>query len=219
MPNLFANNQREYYGLTNTGPTNVWEHSNFASPGNFYNTQYNFEFEFIDNTEVASPKIFTALRYWLEVVEPTGVGQSSVLYKHTSPGFDAFYVYNSTQISGDGTDPINYLSNARLVNNFWYINQFRDKSTYELNTSTVLANGELNVQDDFNQGSTTTLFNTSMFTEEGIVNGDYINANKSWYNQKRFVDHYLGIRLINNNLDGNLIYLYSAGTKFRQSFR
>lgn len=219
LPNLFANNQREYYGLTNTGPTNVWEHSNFASPGNFYNTQYNFEFEFIDNTEVASPKIFTALRYWLEVVEPTGIGQSSVLYKHTSPGFDAFYVYNSTQISGDGTDPINYLSNARLVNNFWYINQFRDKSTYELNTSTVLANGELNVQDDFNQGSTTTLFNTSMFTEEGIVNGDYINANKSWYNQKRFVDHYLGIRLINNNLDGNLIYLYSAGTKFRQSFR
>jgi hypothetical protein len=59
----------------------------------------------------------------------------------------------------------------------------------------------------------------SMFLSEGSVNPDYLNLNKHWFNQKKFVDHYLGVRLISNNLSSNLIYLYSAGTKFRQSFR
>ena len=58
-----------------------------------------------------------------------------------------------------------------------------------------------------------------MFTTEGVINSNYIEDTKYWYNQKRFVDHFLGVRLISDNLEGNLIYLYSAGTKFRQSFR
>ena len=87
------------------------------------------------------------------------------------------------------------------------------------NTAAVLANNQLNVQDDFNTGTTTSLVNTSMFTEEGTINANYIDNNKVWYNQKKFVDHFMGVRLVSDNLTGNLIYLYAAGTKFRQSFR
>jgi hypothetical protein len=58
-----------------------------------------------------------------------------------------------------------------------------------------------------------------MFTSEGNINSNYININKSWFEQKRFVDHYLGVRLISNNNDQNLISLYAAGTKHRQAFR
>ena len=217
LPNLFANNQREYYSLVNTTPTNVWEHSALDSPGIFYGDTYNFEFEYIDNSQVGQPKIFSALRYWAEEVTPKGAGQNLRIAKVTSPGFTEFYVYNSTQISEQ--KDIYYLTNARLVNNFWYINEFRDMSNYVPNTSTVLANGQLNVQDNFNQGSTTVNPLVPMFTEEGVINNNYIDTNKSWYNQKRFIDHYLGVRLINNNQAGNLVYLYSAGTKFRQSFR
>jgi hypothetical protein len=62
-------------------------------------------------------------------------------------------------------------------------------------------------------------FAHKMFTSEGVVNPAYININKSWFEQKRFVDQYLGIRLISNNNDQNLISLYAAGTKNRQSHR
>ena len=217
LPAIFANNQREYYSIVNGSGTNVWEHSDLNNPGNFYDTTYNFEFEYIDNSQVGQPKVFSTLRYWAEVVSPKGTGQTLTMDKATSPGFTEFFVYNSTQLSEQ--KEIYYLTNARLVNNFWYINEFRDMSRYELNTSNVLANGQLNVQDAFNQGSTTISPTTSMFTEEGVINNAYIDTNKSWYNQKRFVDHYLGVRLISDNLERNLIYLYSAGTKFRQSFR
>ena len=217
LPAIFANNQREYYSIVNGSGINVWEHSDLNHPGNFYDKVYNFEFEYIDNSQVGQPKVFSTLRYWAEVVSPKGIGQTLTMNKATSPGFTEFFVYNSTQLSE--RKEIYYLTNARLVNNFWYINEFRDMSKYELNTSNVLANGQLNVQDAFNQGSTTISPTTSMFTEEGVINNAYIDTNKSWYNQKRFVDHYLGVRLISDNLEGNLIYLYSAGTKFRQSFR
>ena len=58
-----------------------------------------------------------------------------------------------------------------------------------------------------------------MFTDEGIVNTSYIDPNKQWYDQRRFVDHYLGIRLICNNSEKNLVHLFAAGTKHRKSFR
>jgi hypothetical protein len=217
LPTLFANNQREYYSIINGARYNVWEHSNLNAPGNYYDKQYNFEFEYIDNSQAGQAKIFNALRYWAEELTPNGAGQNLSINKVTSPGFTQFYVYNSTQLSEQ--KDIYYLTNARLVNNFWYINEFRDMSKYEFNASTVLANEQLNVQDMFNQGSTTAPNNIPMFTQEGVINNNYINPDKSWYNQKRFVDHYLGVRLINDNLAGNLVYLYSAGTKFRQSFR
>ena len=216
LPNLFANTQKEYYSLVNSGTTNVWEHSSLNTPGNFYDTQYNFEFEYIDNGQVGVPKIFTAIRYWADVVE-LNANFTNMVNKHTSPAFTSFYTYNTTQISGE--KDIYYLSNARLVDRFWYINDFRDLSLQIANTAAVVANNQLNVQDVFNTGATTIQPTISMFTAEGSINAAYINNNKYWYNQKKFVDHFLGVRLISNNLEGNLIYLYSAGTKFRQSFR
>lgn len=217
LPVIFANNQKEYYGLTNGGDQgNIWEHSNLDAPGAFYGTTYNFEFEYIDNTQAGASKIFTNIRYWADVVNINNAYPSEV-DRHTSPGFTTFYTYNTHQVSG--VRNIYYLNNARLVDRFWYINDFRDLSTQANNTAAVLANNQLNVQDDFNIGTTTSLANVSMFTEEGAINANYIDNNKVWYNQKKFVDHFMGVRLVSDNLTGNLIYLYAAGTKFRQSFR
>ena len=58
-----------------------------------------------------------------------------------------------------------------------------------------------------------------MFTEEGVVNAEYIDSTKPWHMQKKFVDHYLGVRLSSDNSSTNLLYLYAAGTKFRKSNR
>jgi hypothetical protein len=216
LPAIFANNQKEYYGLVNGSGGNVWEHSNLDAPGVFYGTTYNFEFEYIDNAQAGTSKIFTNIRYWADVVNINNTYPSEV-DRHTSPGFTTFYTYNTHQVSG--VRNIYYLNNARLVDRFWYVNDFRDLSVQANNTAAVLANNQLNVQDDFNTGTTTSLVNTSMFTEEGTINANYIDNNKVWYNQKKFVDHFMGVRLVSDNLTGNLIYLYAAGTKFRQSFR
>ena len=58
-----------------------------------------------------------------------------------------------------------------------------------------------------------------MFTEEGVINSSYVDTGKEWYHRKKFIDHYMGVRLISDNSNKNLVHLYAAGTKFRKSYR
>jgi hypothetical protein len=195
LPVLYCNTPSNFYSLINFDSntnTEVWEHSSDSNNTNFYNQQYEFEFEYIDNTAPQLSKIFSSIYYHMEILDKDRDADSQ-FRKVTFPGFNSFYVYNSTQIS-DITN-IDYLTNSRLVDRMWYINSFRDLTQY---------NGNYPIAE-------------TMFLEEGRINPDYINNNKPWFEQKRFVDNYLGIRLIANT--NNLIYLYGAGTKHRQSFR
>jgi hypothetical protein len=208
-----ANTQKELYSI---GSNYIWEHSDLKNPGNFYDKLYNFEFEFIDNNDLAVSKIFSTVRYWAGVFDYNN-NYVKELNRHINPGFTSFYVYNSNQISLQTN--INYLSNSRLVDKFWYVNDFRDMSKMLNNTSSDLITELPNVQNEFMTYVSTPSNVESMFVEEGIPNDNYIDLNKHWFNQKRFVDHYLGVRLVNDNSNKNLVYLYAAGTKYRQSFR
>ena len=72
---------------------------------------------------------------------------------------------------------------------------------------------------NFTSSVVTNQQNTTMFLEEGKVNPDYIDTNKNWFNQGKFMDHYLVIRLINDNSSNNLVHLHGAGANFRKSYR
>ncbi len=132
-----------------------------------------------------------------------------------NPGFTQFYVYNTTQISGETT--FQYLKNIRKVDNEWSFNEFRDIAASSFSTS--LVQGQTNVQDNDYLGTFTNLETVSMFLSEGVVNQAYIDSNKPWYERKRFVDKFFGVRLIANNQSKTLINLYSASVAYRQSFR
>ena len=221
IPRLYAYNTSEYYSLVNSADVSVgqiWEHTNEDNPGNFFGTVHNFEFEFIDNTLPGASKIFSTVQYWTEVQANNSTNATGQVTKHMSPGFTSFYIYNTKQISGT-PETINYLSNIRLVDKFWYMNDFRDKAIINTLTNNDLVTGIANVQENFTTGVDAATQALTMFTDEGVVNPIYIDNNKQWYDQRRFVDHYLGVRLICNNSSKNLVHLFAAGTKHRKSFR
>ena len=62
-------------------------------------------------------------------------------------------------------------------------------------------------------------------TAESFIDEDYefitdnINANKEWYDKRRFVSPYIVVRLITPNNLANPLYLYSVDAKARRSFR
>jgi hypothetical protein len=213
-PNLYTNTS-EF--LVSFAGDRSWEHTNKNNPGRFYGELYNFEVEFIDNTGAAEAKLFSNMFYWAESFLPD---QNSISesFRISNPVFDEFYAYNSTQITGLPL-AINYLSNARLVDRIWYINEIRDLSIQQQLNEGELITGTENVAGNITTQVTVHPQATTMFTEEGVVNNNYVNLNKEWFNRRKMIDHYLGVRLIKDNTNRNLVHLYAVGTKFRKSFR
>lgn len=229
LPNLYASTSEYLISFTDNGvdnpgqpneETNVissWEHSNNENPGRFYGRLYNFEIEYIDNAAKAEAKLYSSIFYYAEAAAPDSV-YTSELKKVTDTVFNTFYVYNSTQISGTKTT-INYLNNARLVDKTWHINEFRDMAKQQTITEGNLISGTENIAGYITTQVTSSPQDTTMFLEEGTPNLEYVETNKQWYNRRRLIDHYLGVRLIADNSNRNLVYLYGVGTKFRKSYR
>ena len=61
-----------------------------------------------------------------------------------------------------------------------------------------------------------------MFIYDGMfktINPLYLDLNKSWDQKRKFMDKWVGIRLIYDNITNNLLNLYSTSTSTRKAFR
>lgn len=223
LPNLYAHTSEQMIsfaeGVDAEGNSffGTWEHSNRRNPGRFYGTLYNFEIEYIDNTGPLEPKLFSTISYWAESLLDNNKNLTET-NKVTNPVFTKYYAYNSTQITGLPTK-INYLNNARLVDRMWHINDIRDYAkTQDVIEGDLITNTE-NVAGYITNMVTTHMQDVPMFSSEGNVNTDYVDTAKEWYNRRKLVDHFMGVRLIHDNSNRNLVHLYAVGTKFRKSYR
>lgn len=226
IPPMYAYNSKYLFSFDPSNPSDLFEHHDYDNPGRFYNSIYNFEFEFIYTGETTTTttgavsstkavnKIFTSISYVADVFrkEATSLRQFDNKF---DTGFTSFFVYNTTQNSSEIT--LSYLSNIRKTDNTWVTNAFRDLSAISFNTN--LVRGQINIHGDLYNGTYTTSNTETMFLSEGVINTNYLDFNKAWYDQRKFVDKFLGIRLISNNQAKNLINLYTAKAAYRTSNR
>jgi len=213
LPSLYVNGDVHLHSIQGVG---FYIHNNEKKPGRFYNDLHNFELEYIDNGQ-PGVKLYSNIFYWADA-KKRDEAHVTEFKRQTFPIFDRFYVYNVDQISGEYTDIV-YLNNCRLVDKIWYINSFRDMAAIVANTNDYINTGQPNVAGSFNDSLESPKEDTTMFTDEGVPNREYIDTTKQWFEQKKFAGHYLGVRLISNNQSENLIHLYAAGTKYRRSYR
>ena len=181
---------------------NVWRHDDFTNPGNFYGKIYPFQVEVIDNRERQTVKLSSSFGYETDSILNNN--------RQFNNGFTSFIAFNNSQSTGE--TPIKYFkdlgegSSVRKVGNEWRINEFRDLAVLQsiLNeTSSTLTH----VQE------------SPMFYVDGmneVANTFYTNAAKPWHQQKKFIDTFLGIRLIGDNLNKNLVTLYSTSVAMRK---
>jgi hypothetical protein len=226
VPPLYAFNSHDLFSFDPKNGQDIYVHDNYSNPGNFYGQLFNFEFEFIYTGETTTTttgsvsstkavnKIFTSISYVADIFKKEAASLRQFDNRFDT-GFTSFYVYNTTQNSSEIA--FSYLSNIRKVDNSWVTNAFRDLSAISFNTN--LVQGQINVQGDLYTGTYTTSDNQTMFLSEGILNPNYLDLNKAWYDQRKFVDKFLGIRLISNNQAKNLINLYTAKAAYRTSNR
>ena len=199
----------------------MWSHSEVSDVGNFYGMLYPFEFEFVFNKAKDEDKVFYNFEYTADVYTSENV----LLHNQ---GFDSFFVYTTHQLSGE--EPLEYLMNIRRVGNEWKVNKFRDISTLITNTDDYYIGPHsgsnygvpgANVAGSFTTEVVTTQ-EINMFTVSGMnktINTSFINSSKSWNRRRKFIDKWVGIRLIYSNSTKNLIYLYATDVAARQFYR
>ena len=234
LPKVYGFNSRYMYsmpGITldpnSLTTSTIFEHSDMENPCSFYSltgagsypTVYNFEIDVIFTGQESdkgsarySNKVYGSVNYMMDAY--LKIGNSDPVKQQFNPGFTSYYTYNTTQISGE--NPLVHLTSIRKVEGHWSFNSFRDLSRIEFNTTLVA--GSINVQGDPYSGTYTTS-SSAMFSSEGVINFNYIDGNKPWYEQRKFIDKFLGVRLISNNSLKNLLSLYIVSSPSRISPR
>ena len=200
------------------GSTGIWVHNDELNRGKFYGTDYASEFEFIYNSGKTLDKTFYSFEYMIDVYNT-----SNVLIH--DQGFSSFYIYNTHQISGELD--IEYMINTRRIGNAWKINKFRDMAAL-VNTPVAAGAGSnfgvpgASVAGTNIASTLTSSTVTSMFTFDGMtetINAAFINAAKSWDQQRKFTDKWVGIRLKYDNVTKKLINLYSTEVAAKKFYR
>ena len=229
----------EHVGTT-FGNAGIWQHNSDNNKGLLYkeNTldKYTekewleniehvpFEFEFIHNETKTTDTLLSSFNYTAEVFNSSGVN----ILEH---GFTKFFLYNTFQLSGESN--LEYLVNTRRVGNNWKVNYFRDMAALvnqvgtlnTRNTSSYYMQGvpgNLNIVGGSNIGTVTTSSIQAMFTVNGmskIINNGYLDLAKSWDQKRKFIDKWVGIRLIYDNISNNLLNLYSTNVEVRKMHR
>ena len=184
-----------------------------------------FEVEVIHNELAATDALYFNFGYTAEVFR-YNENEDRYNLNVLEHGFTSFYVYNTFQISGDKTSSaLEYLVNIRRVGNNWKVNKFRDLAAIAVDTGNYYMAGTLanpNVIGGANVGTITTSSTVPMFNVNGMIenpNINYINFAKNWDIQKKFIDKWLGIRLIYDNTQNNLLNLYSTNVNARPFYR
>tara|TARA_R110002012_G_scaffold46022_2_gene122049 strand:+ start:6388 stop:12009 length:5622 start_codon:yes stop_codon:yes gene_type:complete len=246
FPYLYFNTSTNFYSLTDEytiitdtnaptlgtdfGNAGIWEH-NANIKGVLYQeadvypnvlNPHAFEFEFIHNEYAASDTLCYNFGYTAEVF---GYNRDEDEYTLDilQHGFTSFYLYNTFQISGDKeSSPLEYLINVRRVGSEWKVNRFRDMAAITLDTGDYYTPTGINVIGGANTGTITSSSTVPMFTVVGMnedVSANYLNLAKTWDIQKKFIDKWIGIRLIYDNIENNLVNLYSTTVGVRMFYR
>ena len=206
----------------------IWRHNDYNNMGNFYGTIYPFEIEVISNMVPNIDKVFNSFSFFVDTKE---YSSSNKLYNNDlNSGFTSYITYNSDMLSGE--HPLEYLINTRRIGTDWKVNQFRDMSKEITDTSNYytgittpftgtnyITQGQ-NLFGGSNAGTITAITDRmfSASTTEAYnepMNINYIDPNKEWYKQSKFIDKYMGIRLSCNNEANNLVNLYTVLADFR----
>ena len=214
VPYIYFNTSTDFYSLTdkyvrpvnstqfatNFGNAGIWKHNSETNRGILYQegngqpiVYVPFELEFIHNENKASDTLIANLSYTLESFNQNNANM-------LDGGFTDFFLYNTMQISG--LTELEYLINIRRVGNQWNINKFRDMAALSTNTSSYYMST-----------------NTTVDGMSETINSSYIDLGKTWDQQRKFTDKWVGIRLICDNKQNNLLNLYSTSVGARKVHR
>lgn len=195
---IFSTRNKLFFVQNIIGSTNkgrILQH-NIGNKGSFYNTSsffiYNTYIDVVFKYPQEASKIFDSINWKSEIIGSLNVGYPAVNQKDKT--ITHIMVYNSTQCSG--IIPINtktgnwFNPNCTNVQETWKFNDFKDLTKDK--TKPFL--------DSKNQ----------------LISSN-INNNKNWFDKSLFIDKFVVVRFIYDNVDNNDIYISDVAMALRET--
>mgnify|MGYP003629633247 FL=1 len=200
---------------------NLWEHQSpvenliYQTPGRFYNTNYGFMVDYIDNEGPELTKTYKSITW---VATHIDVISGSYMDLPFNPPVSSFQVYNSRQLSA--VIPYAEGVNGRKTERSWYFNGFRDDVDYSVLNNPPSNEPMVNNYVDPGSWPDTSSIGAG-FAEDWLpgFNTDYLSATKQWHERGKFTDKWLGIRYYYSNIQNNFVSLYSVDAYKKISYR
>lgn len=187
----------------------IYEH-NTGSVGTYYGVGDNpWIIDYIDNEGPDIVKSYMSFDFTIDV-EHKGTGAKLV---GTNP-FDRISVYNSYQESGYVNTNI---SNSRRNERTWSFNGFRDLADITADYPSTTAPMTHTDGDYVTFGTSIPGTQTQKYFPD--INDNFIDNTKQWFNRRKFVDKWAGIRLFASNSNNNLVSLYTLNAHKKISYR
>ena len=111
-------------------------------------------------------------------------------------------------------------NNSRRTERAWRFNEFRDDSLIVNNYQSV-TDTHFHNDGNFRSGDVATASVPGNQTRRYMpaINNNYMDNNKNWWERRKFVDKWAGIRLISLQSQRNLLSLYTINTHKKISYR
>ena len=204
----------------------IYKHNDDANMSVFYGTRYPFEVGVVHNVGADISKQYSSVELLSDTLTYDTVLKTH--HKDLHAGFTSAIIYNTD--ANSGLMDLEYMINIRKTSNSWKINQFRDLSKEVSNTDPYYVGphtgSNYNIPGLSVTGQVTSQVimqqDIGMFLVDGMyepLNNAYIDPAKPWYKKGKFVDRFLGIRLISDNTSNKLINLYSVSATFNPQDR
>lgn len=219
--NRFYSIEGETFGSTTNFNNKVWMHQPpqasiiNQTPGQFYNTNYGFMVDYIDNVSPELTKTYKSIN-WVATHQDVITG--GYRDQPLTPPVSFFQIYNSRQLSQ--LLPYEEGVNGRRKERSWVFNGFRDDADYSVLNSPPSSEPMVN-----NYIQPSTWPDTSSIgagDEEDWLPGfntDYLSTTKEWHERSKFTDKWLGIRYYYHNIQNNFVSLYSVDAYKKISYR
>jgi hypothetical protein len=217
-PTLYISDLTVFHSYN--GGTSIYEHGEGNpnnSAGNFGSSSDNIFPWFIDYIDNQSPDItksYKSISYTGDVINnPTGGVEAE-----ENP-FTMIEVYNSYQASPYMLTSGGF-GQGRRTERVWYFNGFRDMSnivgTAPITSAPMMHNTGWAISSMIGITSTP---GTQTQKYMPSLNSNFIDNTKTWDQQRKFTDKWLGIRLYNSNSTNNFVSLYTINAHKKISYR
>ena len=190
--------------------------------GGFYNTLFPFMVDFIDNDGPDTVKSYKSIDYTTESIALDGssFGPAGTLVMENP--FDYISVYNSYQESGLISVTA---TNSRKADRMWFFNDFRDFADTSTGNLPSLTNPMTHLNGNYEVSTIGTMSvpGTQTIKYMPSINSAFLNLAKPWNERRRFVDKWMGVRLIRAHpasSDQNiLVSLYTVNAHKKINYR